>query len=169
MSVEFESGLEKAMETLENITPLKPFNCGKLCSARCCKGDGNDGMGLFPGEAELLNGCENAEIKPSQGNFGEPIFVCDGTCDRRKRPLACRIFPLFPLAVEREGEIHIVPVPDPRAGICPLLGDIERIDKRFYRAVRRAGEYLLRDDGTREYLISLSRELTEIAALAERL
>lgn len=169
MSTGFESGLEKALNTLENITPLKPFNCGKLCSAHCCKGDGNDGMGLFPGESELLEISENAEIKQSEGNFGEPVFVCDGSCDRRKRPLACRFFPLFPLAVERDGEIHIVPVPDPRAGICPLLNDIECIDKRFYKAVRRAGEYLLRDGSTREYLVSLSEEIAEIAALAERL
>ncbi len=68
MSIEFESGLKKALDTLENITPLKPFNCGKICSACCCKGDGNDGMGLFPGESELLEISENAEIKQSEGN-----------------------------------------------------------------------------------------------------
>lgn len=169
MSIEFESGLKKALDTLENITPLKPFNCGKICSARCCKGDENDGMGLFPGEAELLKECRNAEIKSSEGNFGEPVFVCDGSCDRHKRPLACRIFPLFPLAVEQDGEIHIVPVPDPRAAVCPLLDGIECIDRRFYKAVGRAGEYLLRDESTRNYLLSLSEEIAEIAALAELL
>lgn len=54
MKPEFESGLEKALDELEAVTPLKPFNCGRLCSARCCSGDENDGMGLFPGEEELL-------------------------------------------------------------------------------------------------------------------
>ena len=39
----------------------------------------------------------------------------------------------------------------------------------FYRAVRRAGEYLLRDEDTRGYLIELSSEITDIAELAERL
>lgn len=117
MKNNFKSGLQKALDELENITPLKPFNCGKLCSARCCSGGDNDGMGLFPGEKELLESSTDFEINDSDGNFGEPVVVCRGGCDRRKRPLACRIFPLFPLAVERENEIVIVPVPD-RARVC---------------------------------------------------
>lgn len=117
MKNNFKSGLQKALDELENITPLKPFNCGKLCSARCCSGGDNDGMGLFPGEKELLESSMDFEINDSEGNFGEPVVVCRGGCDRRKRPLACRIFPLFPLAVERENEIVIVPVPD-RARVC---------------------------------------------------
>ena len=155
MKNNFKSGLQKALDELENITPLKPFNCGKLCSARCCSGGDNDSMDF--------------EINDSEGNFGEPVVVCRGGCDRRKRPLACRIFPLFPLAVERENEIVIVPVPDPRAGMCPLLRCPEKIDRRFYRAVRRAGEYLMRDEDTRKYLLELSSEITDIAELAERL
>lgn len=86
MKPEFESGLEKALDELEAVTPLKPFNCGRLCSARCCSGDENDGMGLFPGEEELLKDCADFEIKKSEGNFGEPVLVCRGECDRRKRP-----------------------------------------------------------------------------------
>ena len=121
MKPDFESGLEKALDELEAVTPLKPFNCGRLCSARCCSGDENDGMGLFPGEEELLKDCADFEIKKSEGNFGESVLVCRGECDRRKRPLACRIFPLFPLALENENGTVIVPVPDPRAGMCPLL------------------------------------------------
>lgn len=97
------------------------------------------------------------------------MLVCRGECDRRKRPLACRIFPLFPLALENENGTVIVPVPDPRAGMCPLLRCPEKIDRSFYRAVRRAGEYLLRDEDTRKYLIELSSEITDIAELAERL
>ena len=169
MKNNFKSGLQKALDELENITPLKPFNCGKLCSARCCSGGDNDGMGLFPGEKELLESSTDFEINDSEGNFGGPVIVCRGGCDRRKRPLACRIFPLFPLAVERENEIVIVPVPDPRAGMCPLLRCPEKIDRRFYRAVRRAGEYLMRDEDTRKYLLELSSEITDIAELAERL
>lgn len=146
MKNNFKSGLQKALDELENITPLKPFNCGKLCSARCCSGGDNDGMGLFPGEKELLESSTDFEINDSEGNFGEPVVVCRGGCDRRKRPLACRIFPLFPLLR------------------CP-----EKIDRRFYRAVRCAGEYLLRDEDSRKYLLELSSEITNIAELAERL
>lgn len=63
----------------------------------------------------------------------------------------------------------IVPVPDPRAGMCPLLFVPDKIDRRFYRAVRRAGEYLLRDEDTRRYLLDLSAELGDIAELAGKL
>lgn len=97
------------------------------------------------------------------------MLVCRGECDRRKRPLACRIFPLFPLALESENGTVIVPVPDLRAGMCPLLFTPDKIDRRFYRAVRRAGEYLLRDEDTRRYLLDLSAELGDIAELAEKL
>ena len=169
MKNNFKGGLQKALDELENITPLKPFNCGKLCSARCCSGDENDGMGLFPGEEELLKDCADFEIRGSEGNCGESVRVCRGACDGRKGPLACRISPLFPLAVERENEIVIVPVPDPRASMCPLLRCPEKIDRRFYSAVRRAGESLMRDKDTRKYLLELSGEITDIAELAERL
>ena len=63
----------------------------------------------------------------------------------------------------------IVPVPDLRAGMCPLLFTPDKIDRRFYRAVRRAGEYLLRDEDTRRYLLNLSAEIGDIAELAGKL
>ena len=165
----FKSGLQKALDELERVTPTGAKNCGKLCGACCCKGSDNDGMGLFPGEAEMLKNEKGFKIKASDGNFGEPVLVCEGECSRKSRPLACRIFPLFPLAVVTENEIKIIPVPDPRAGMCPLLGGPEKIGRRFYTAVRRAGKYLLRDERSREYLLSLSREIEDIAELAGRL
>lgn len=66
MKNNFKSGLQKALDELENITPLKPFNCGKLCSARCCSGGDNDGMGLFPGEKELFESSMDFEISDSE-------------------------------------------------------------------------------------------------------
>ena len=45
-------------------------------------------MGLFPGEKELFESSMDFEINDSEGNFGEPVIVCRGGCDRRKRPLA---------------------------------------------------------------------------------
>lgn len=61
-----------------------------------------------------------------------------------------------------------MPVPDPRAGMCPLLRCPEK-STEVYRAVRCAGEYLLRDEDSRKYLLELSSEITDIAELAERL
>lgn len=169
MKNNFKSGLQKALDELENITPLKPFNCGKLCSARCCSGGDNDGMGLFPGEKELLENCKDFEINDSEGNFGEPVIVAAAAATGAKDRLRAGYFRCFRSPVECENEIVIVPVPDPRAGMCPLLRCPEKIDRRFYRAVRRAGEYLLRDEDTRKYLLELSGEITDIAELAEKL
>jgi hypothetical protein len=45
-------------------------------------------MRLFPGEESP------PQIK--QLESGDRLAVCNGTCDRSKRPLACRIFPFFP-------------------------------------------------------------------------
>ena len=42
---------------------------------RCCSGGDNDGMGLFPGEKELLESSTDFEINDSEGNFGEPVVV----------------------------------------------------------------------------------------------
>ena len=75
----------------------------------------------------------------------------------------CIVVPSFAIVVV------IVPVPDPRAGMCPLLFIHDKIDRRFYRAVRRAGEYLLRDEDTRRYLLDLSAEIRNIAELAGKL
>ena len=34
MKPDFESGLEKALDELEAVAPLKPFNCGALLLGR---------------------------------------------------------------------------------------------------------------------------------------
>lgn len=161
--------LVRAMEILEHTTPLKSKNCGKLCEACCCKGSENDGMGLFPNEHELLKDEKGFNFLDSEGNFGQPVLVCSGECDRKKRPLACRFFPLFPLAVEHEGEVKIIPVPDPRAAVCPLISQNYNISKQFYRSVRLAGKYLIRDEECREYLLNLSSEIMEISELANKM
>ena len=158
--------LLKALNVLEGVTPLKNKNCGKICGAKCCKGSTNDGMCLFPYEKELLKGEDNFSFCKTEGNFGYDILVCDSSCNRHKRPLACRIFPLFPLAVERDGKIKIVPIPDPRAFNCPLICENMKISRKFKRAVKIAGKYLLRDEKTKNYLLDMSRELLEIADFA---
>ena len=82
--------IKKAYEIIGNKTPLKS-DCGRLCGAACCKGDDETGMLLFPGEEDL---CTCDEFKIIQTDYSLPLLVCDGTCNRDRRPLACRIFPL---------------------------------------------------------------------------
>ena len=58
--------LLRAREILENTTPLKT-NCGLLCGGACCEADedGQGGVLLFPGEADILKSESWMEILPS--------------------------------------------------------------------------------------------------------
>ena len=78
---------KKIFNILGELTPLKA-DCGQLCGCACCKGDDKTGMRLFPHEESALNIIETSS--------NVRLAVCNGTCDRNKRPLACRIFPFFP-------------------------------------------------------------------------
>lgn len=139
---------------LGDVTPL-PADCGEVCGAACCRGDENTGMLLFP--------CEAA---PPFGRVQESgdrrLFVCDGQCDRDHRPLACRLFPLFPYVTEAG---RVKAVYDPAAfAVCPLvrLNANVRLRRDFVRRVRRVGRALMRTPDGRAFLIARSREIDEL-------
>lgn len=146
--------LEQARDLLENITPLA-VNCGQVCGARCCQADEHSsGMRLFPGE-ELLVGDYHLTATADGGT----LLTCDGTCDRTTRPLACRLFPLFPY-VEEDGRVRAVY--DPRAyRVCPLVRECAHVPMEwdFVRAVRQAGRLLMADPACAEFLRQQSREI----------
>ncbi|MGI6265113.1 MAG: hypothetical protein ACOYJY_06590 [Acutalibacteraceae bacterium] len=150
---------ERIYALLEEITPL-PVDCGRVCGGACCKGgDEIRGMRLFPGEGNWL-----AERFPA-GAFiptaDGPLLVCSGECDRHWRPVACRIFPLFPLLGE-DGRIRVRT--DPRAAaICPLarVEDRVRLRREFVRTVRQTGRLLTADPACRTFLREQSQQLEE--------
>ena len=134
--------LEQAYQLLGSATPL-PVDCGELCNRRCCRGE-EVGMLLLPGEEELLG---------SQPGFRyvhedeETILVCSGTCERQKRPWACRIFPFFTLITARESASAAINIIyDPRAyPICPLAAGNYPQRGIFRYLLRRSTRLLLRD------------------------
>ncbi len=163
--------LLRARRILSGVTPT-PDDCGSLCGAACCRG--GDGMWLFPGEAALYAALPDPHIavEHADGNDEYDFLRCThdgGGCDRDARPLACRIFPYFPMAVRnaRTGRLSIRVVADPRAArVCPLLREgFPAMSPRFRLAVRRAGRLLLHDRETREYLIATSDFLMELFRL----
>lgn len=160
--------LREAYERLYHKTPLGFYNCGRLCDGLCCRGD-SQGMWLFPYEEELFEGKEGFEICETEGNYGYPMVICSGECDRAERPLACRIFPLFPLVTEEDGKVKIEVIYDPRAGMCPIAREQKPLDPSFIREVRKAALYLIRDEKIFEYLKAVSLELIEILELREML
>lgn len=137
---------------LRKETPLS-FDCGKICNGKCCKGDENTGMILFPGEEKFLD--ENIKIKETES--GLKIAVCNGSCDRNKRPLSCRIYPLFPIVTE-DGKIKTII--DLRAD-CPLKSCEYKLKKSFIRKVKRVGKYILLNEETKALYMELSDEINE--------
>ncbi len=148
MSTDYYNMYQKIFKIMGDLTPLKA-DCGKLCSQACCKGDENTGMRLFP--------FEESELPVKILDNGVRLVVCDGKCDRTKRPLACRIFPFFPTVDER-GKVFVEP--DFRgARLCPLISHSDEIifDKRFFNALKKVGKILAKDEACLEFL----REATE--------
>ncbi len=155
----------------EKVTPL-PVDCGELCDGSCCKGDEDTGMYLFPGEKVMFKNMPDwAKIRKCGFSFGVhkvDFISCTGKCDRSLRPLACRIFPLFPF-IDISGELHIIM--DPRGkGICPLVRamDIRDLDIRFVDTVKYISKLMMKNPLLYSYLFELSR-FTEQNTLFKRI
>ena len=149
---------DQIFKVLGNHTPLKA-DCGLLCGGACCKGGEMDGMRLFPHEPTTL---PVQELKD-----GGRLVVCGGQCDRSKRPLACRIFPFFP-TIDETGRIDVRP--DARAlRLCPLLSHYEeiRFDAGFFRALKKVGRLLAKDQACRAFLVETTAEIDTYRAFLE--
>ncbi len=157
-----------AYERLYHKTPLGFYNCGRLCDGLCCRGDCK-GMWLYPGEEELFADKEGFEVCETEGNYGYPMVICSGECDRAERPLACRIFPLFPIVREVEGKLNFEVVYDPRANMCPLAAKKEPLDPSFIKEVRKTARYLAKDKKILDYMLRVSEEILEILELQDML
>ena len=148
---------------LGKVTPLE-FDCGRLCNGKCCKGDDNTGMLIFPGEEDLIDEA----ITIHENDFNDKIAVCSGSCNRNKRPLSCRIYPLFPLLYNEDGVEEIKVVFDYRAD-CPLSEGNYRFNRRFIKSVKRVGKYLLLNEETAEYYKEICGMFHEYFELTEKL
>lgn len=149
---------------LNKRTPLKN-DCGDLCGNACCVDSGEEplGMYLFPFEEDALQGTKNLTIEDSDFLINEKpvkIAFCSPYCDRRERPLSCRIFPLFPY-VDRLGKMQVII--DPRSRDCCPLHRLERneLSSQFVRGVRHIAKLLMMNESTREFLYETSRLIDE--------
>lgn len=159
-----------AYKVFENLTPI-PVDCGMLCNAACCHdtfGDENEaGMYLYYGEEVMLKDFCDIRIENSDFKYGEnekniaKIAICNGTCDRRFRPLSCRIFPLIPYKKENTPLTVII---DPRAkSMCPLSKafTIDDFDERFTEAVLYVFNVLIKEKHIKEFVTEQSYLLDE--------
>lgn len=132
----------RAYAILGERTPMRS-DCGALCGAVCCREDedGQGGVHLFPGESALLRDCDWARVLPS--GFG-PVMLCEGSCERDKRPLGCRIFPLTP--VRGKNGRWTVRLDARARAMCPLVGSgIRGLDPDFVKAARDALRLIAED------------------------
>ena len=131
--------LMKAYKLTDNVTPQR-FDCGKLCNAACCKNlsslSEKTGMQLLPYEKAFLEiNAENNYTYIKSGTTD--VLICDGNCNRKFRPFACRIFPYYASVTDTKISLK----KDPRAAsVCPLL--LSKVYKRpnifFLRNMKRA-------------------------------
>ena len=150
------SAVLSARAALSDLTPLLT-DCGRLCGFACCKGDEQTGMLLFPGEEALFAPCAFGRVIPAHFELaGRPahLFVCNGTCSRENRPLACRLFPLF-LHFKKDGSPHVQL--DVRAkAVCPLCDyGVIGLRTEFVAAAKTAYAALMEDDECAAFLRAL--------------
>lgn len=141
----------------DELTPVS-FDCGELCGKKCCEGDDESGMYLFPGEEKLFAGKENFSVLPTDffvNGKAVQLAVCHGACRREERPLSCRIFPLVPFY--RKGSTLRI-IRDPRAGFCPLTSPaaVGQLNSAFVREVRHAFNVLVKIPAVADFLDALS-------------
>lgn len=150
---------------LGDVTPLK-VDCGQLCDGACCAvTDEITGMYLFPGEEAMYKDLpEWAQIYDTDFSYNGKyidLFTCDGTCERERRPLSCRIFPLVPY-VKKGGKMEIRM--DVRGrGMCPLATamNVEDLDPEFVKNVTLAMKLCMANSEVREFLYALTESLDE--------
>ena len=150
---------KRAKKIIGNKTPLYK-DCGFLCGKACCRGDENTGMLLFPFEKTSLTVKEKNGIR---------LAVCEGSCDRGERPLACMLFPFFPY-ITQDGRVRAVP--DIRGrNICPIARNAKniRMDRGFLIRVKKVGRLLCSDEKCRAFLCDISREADMLSAFTEKM
>lgn len=138
----------KAYHIIGNATPMAS-DCGALCGAACCQGDEETGMLLFPGEQELVKDVPDFTVTKTWD--GRPLLLCNGRCQRERRPLSCRIFPFAWIC--DKGRYRMIA--DPRAcGMCPLYRTARknRLNRTFTLAVYKAGKLLFENAHMREFM-----------------
>lgn len=145
-------------------TPIKA-DCGRLCSKSCCEGDKDgDGMYLFPYEEKMYAPLPSwAKISKTSLKYGDNyalLFSCGAWCERDRRPLACRIFPLAPY-VSESGEWSVIV--DKRArGMCPMAAlEPNDFDPGFVESVGKVMNIMRKNETFREFLWELSRVIDE--------
>ncbi len=156
------NSIDKIYEYLDKVTPLD-FDCGNICNSKCCQGDDKNGMILFPGEEDKFSEDSNFRIF-YDNRYDCKIVSCNGNCDRKKRPVSCRIFPYLFYKTDKDNPCKVAA--DLRAlDYCPVFDDQLPVSKKFLRAMRISAKLIDNDVELSEFVIKLSGLLTDTNGL----
>jgi hypothetical protein len=151
--------IERARALLETPTPLRT-DCGRICGGACCQGSQEEGMLLFPGEDALYAPDGRYTLRPLSKELGGApltLLICDGSCAREERPLACRLFPLL-ARFDAQGNLSMRIDPRARA-VCPLCASgVAGLSREFADAARQACEILMEDASCAAFLRALDNQ-----------
>lgn len=144
------------------------FDCGQLCGRACCQPGKKENLGvyLFPGEEIMFSGNEdwcrwelhNPRHYRFPASWREPVhfLLCRRQCEREKRPLACRFYPLAPHTL-RGGTLLLIYDPTPLPYRCPIVDQQIPLRPDFIATVSRAWLFMLRDRRIYDLVVEDSR------------
>lgn len=129
--------LFKRAYRLLDVSPLKDGgDCGLLCGRKCCRPLEELGIYLMPHERNALYGSKDTFRweRQKRGYF----LQCDGICDRKSRPMQCRVYPLMPII----GLNGLMFIRNPMGG-CPI--DKNDLTPEFIRRCFKAYKLILKN------------------------
>ena len=156
-------------EALDKVSPVV-FDCGRFCGAACCDVETYSDMGMYllPGEEAVhdrsdncfewdVDDAEDLDFPPSWK--GEVYFIrCRGSrfCDRKKRPIQCRTYPVAPHLTE-DGKLVLVYSDMEVPYVCPMIASEAEFSTAFLKETHSAWKILIRDRRIYDLVESASR------------
>ena len=147
---------------LDRVSPVNG-DCGRFCGSICCTYDAENtedgpsmGLYLLPGEEKLFTGREDwlgwsreyaEDYEFPESWHGKVYFLECKTaprCDRKMRPLQCRVFPAAP-HIDENGQLFLIYQSGHLPYKCPLIHNAVSLNEDFLKATYTAWKHLLRD------------------------
>lgn len=150
---------------LDYVSPVN-FDCGKICGSICCNPEINNtnikdedievGIFLLPGEEKIHHRKDDwlnwsflhaEEYDYPESWNGKVFFVKCTTppiCPRKKRPLQCRFYPLYPY-IDENDKLSLIYHPFYTPYNCPLIDNKVKLNDKFFKAILTVWKRLIKD------------------------
>ncbi len=155
---------------LDRVTPIDG-DCGALCGSICCQDspDYEMVMYLLPGEDKVHNKSDpwlcwewdDPRVHHFPKSFRGPLWMVDCTqaeaCNRKKRPVQCRTFPVAPHLTLKD-ELILIWDNMELPYVCPLLAQQAALREDFMETTLAVWEMLCTDRQIYDIVRKDSRE-----------